>query len=103
MAGGELRFGTASIYMPAFAHGQSASTSLMIEITWLHVSGVLRDDSNPFSGLLEWKLHRDWFGKSAMADLLGADFGLAEAHKLYACHDLLLEHKADLFSPLMAR
>ena len=26
----------------------------------------------------EWKLHRDWFGKSAMADLLGADFGLAE-------------------------
>ena len=29
----------------------------------------------------EWKLHRDWFGKSAMADLLGADFGLAEAHK----------------------
>jgi hypothetical protein len=51
----------------------------------------------------EWKLHRDWFGRSAMADLLGADFGLAEAHKLYACHDLLLQHKADLFSHLMAR
>ena len=51
----------------------------------------------------EWKLHRDWFGKSAMADLLGADFGLAEAHKLYACHDLLLQHKAGLFSRLMAR
>jgi hypothetical protein len=51
----------------------------------------------------EWKLHRDWFGKSAMADLLGADFGLTEAHKLYACHDLLLQHKADLFSHLMAR
>jgi Transposase DDE domain len=51
----------------------------------------------------EWKLHRDWFGKSAMADLLGADFGLAEAHRLYACHDLLLQHKADLFSHLMAR
>jgi Transposase DDE domain len=51
----------------------------------------------------EWKLHRDWFGKSAMADMLGADFGLAEAHKLYACHDLLLQHKADLFSHLMAR
>ena len=51
----------------------------------------------------EWKLHRDWFGKSAMADLLGADFGLAEAHKLYACHDFLLQHKADLFSHLMAR
>jgi hypothetical protein len=51
----------------------------------------------------EWKLHRDWFGRSAMADLLGADFGLADPHKLYACHDLLLQHKADLFSHLMAR
>ena len=51
----------------------------------------------------EWKLHRDWFGKSAMADLLGADFGLAEAHKLYACHDLLLRHKDALFSHLTAR
>jgi hypothetical protein len=51
----------------------------------------------------EWKLHRDWFGNSAMADLLGADFGLAEAHKLYACHDLLLQHKDALFSHLMAR
>jgi hypothetical protein len=51
----------------------------------------------------EWKLHRDWFGNSAMADLLGADFGLAESHKLYACHDLLLQHKNALFSHLMAR
>jgi hypothetical protein len=51
----------------------------------------------------EWKLHRDWFGKSAMADLLGADFGLAEAHKLYACHDLLLQHKDALFAHLTAR
>ncbi|MGO9024084.1 MAG: IS1634 family transposase [Beijerinckiaceae bacterium] len=51
----------------------------------------------------EWKLHRDWFAKSAMADLLGADFGLAEAHKLYACHDLLLAHKEALFSHLVGR
>jgi hypothetical protein len=51
----------------------------------------------------EWKLHREWFANSAMADLLGADFGLAEAHKLYACHDLLLQHKDALFSHLMAR
>ena len=51
----------------------------------------------------EWKLHRDWFGNSAMADLLGADFGLAESHKLYACHDFLLPHKEALFSHLMAR
>ena len=51
----------------------------------------------------EWRLHRQWFGNSAMADLLGADFGLAEAHKLYACHDLLLEHKEALFSHLVGR
>ena len=51
----------------------------------------------------EWKLHRDWFGKSAMADLLGADFGLVETHKLYACHDLLLQHKNALFAHLTAR
>jgi hypothetical protein len=51
----------------------------------------------------EWKLHRQWFGNSAMADLSGADFGLAVAHKLYACHDLLLAHKEALFSRLKER
>ena len=38
-----------------------------------------------------------------MADLLGADFRLAEANKLYACHDLLLQHKEALFSHLVGR
>jgi hypothetical protein len=51
----------------------------------------------------EWKLYRDWFGNSAMADLLGGDFGLAEAHKLYACHDRLLAHKDALFAHLVGR
>ena len=51
----------------------------------------------------EWRLHRQWFLDSAMADLLGADFRLAEAHKLYACHDLLLAHKQALFSHLTQR
>jgi len=51
----------------------------------------------------EWKLHRDWFARSAMADLLGGDFGLADPHKLYACHDRLLEHKQALFSHLVER
>ena len=50
----------------------------------------------------EWRLHRQWFRDSAMADLLGSDFGLAEAHKLYACHDLLLAHKQAFFSHLPA-
>jgi hypothetical protein len=51
----------------------------------------------------EWRLHRQWFLDSAMADLLGGDFGLAEAHKLYACHDLLLARKQDLFTHLTER
>jgi hypothetical protein len=51
----------------------------------------------------EWQLHRQWFGNSAMADLLGGDFGLAEAHKLYACHDRLLAHKDALLSHLVGR
>jgi Transposase DDE domain len=51
----------------------------------------------------EWRLHREWFARSALADLLGADFALAEIHKLYACHDLLLAHKDALFEHLVAR
>jgi hypothetical protein len=41
----------------------------------------------------EWRLHREWFERSALADLLGEDAGLAEIHKLYRCHDRLLAHK----------
>jgi len=51
----------------------------------------------------EWRLHREGFAASAMADLLGSDFGLAEAHKLYARHDLSLAHEDALFSHLTRR
>jgi hypothetical protein len=51
----------------------------------------------------EWRLHRAWFERSAMADLLGEDLGLAEIHKLYRCHDRLLEHKQALFDHLVGR
>ena len=51
----------------------------------------------------EWRLHREWFERSALADLLGADFALAEIHKLYACHDRLLAHKQPLFDHLVGR
>ena len=37
----------------------------------------------------EWRLHRHWFDQSALADLLGGDFGLVEIHRLYECHDKL--------------
>ena len=51
----------------------------------------------------EWRLHREWFERTALADLLGADFGLAEIHKLYRCHDRLLAHKEALFDHLVRR
>jgi len=51
----------------------------------------------------EWRLHRQWFGQSALGDLLGADSSLAEPHKLYGCHDLLLKHKQALFDHLVGR
>jgi len=51
----------------------------------------------------EWRLHREWFGRTALADLLGADESLAESHALYACHDRLLAHKEALFGHLVER
>ena len=51
----------------------------------------------------EWRLHREWFQRSALADLLGEDAGLAEIHKLYRCHDRLLTHKQAVFDHLVGR
>lgn len=51
----------------------------------------------------EWRLHRDWFKTSAMADLLGEDDSVAAKDTLYRCLDRLCEHKAELFSFLKTR
>ena len=51
----------------------------------------------------EWQLYRQWFDRTALADLLGCDATLAEIHKLYACHDRLLAHKDALFRHLRQR
>jgi hypothetical protein len=51
----------------------------------------------------EWRLHREWFLRSALADLLGEDAGLAEIHKLYRCHDQLLTYKQAVLDHLAAR
>jgi transposase len=50
----------------------------------------------------EWRLHREWYGRSALADLLDMD-AVIDDHTLYECHDLLLEHKAALFDHLVSR
>jgi hypothetical protein len=50
----------------------------------------------------EWRLHRDWYQRSALPDLLGTD-SVIDIHTLYECHDRLLEHKQPLFDHLMGR
>jgi hypothetical protein len=49
----------------------------------------------------EWRLHREWYARSALMDLLGTDETLADIHTLYRCHDRLLEHKEALFDHLV--
>lgn len=51
----------------------------------------------------EWRLHREWFRNSAMADLLGEDESLAQKDKLYRCLDKLVAHKGAFFSFLTSR
>ena len=45
----------------------------------------------------EFRVHRQWFVDSAMDELLGVDFAVAEKDRLYRCLDRLLAHKQDLF------
>jgi hypothetical protein len=45
----------------------------------------------------ELHVHRQWFLASAMDELLGVDFAVAEKDRLYRCLDRLLAHKQELF------
>lgn len=51
----------------------------------------------------EFRVHRQWFDQSAMAELMQTDFAVAEKDRLYRCLDRLLEHKAALFQHLRER
>ena len=51
----------------------------------------------------EWRLHRHWFDHTALSDLIGVDFSVAEIHRLYECHDKVLAHKTALFDHLSER
>ena len=51
----------------------------------------------------EWRMHRQWYHASAMSDLLGEDFALAQKDKLYRCLDLLEPHREALFVHLRQR
>lgn len=51
----------------------------------------------------EWRLHREWYPRSAMGDLLGRTADAVELQSLYRCLDKLLAHKQDLFGYLAER
>jgi hypothetical protein len=51
----------------------------------------------------EFRVHRLWFDQTAMAELLGTDFTVAEKDRLYRCLDRILEHKQELFQHLRQR
>ena len=48
----------------------------------------------------EFRFHREWYVHSAMGDLLGEDYSLAQKDKPYRCLDLLLKHRDELFGYL---
>ena len=51
----------------------------------------------------EWRVHREWFGRSAMRDLLGCGEEVSARDTLYRCLDKALPHKDALFRFLRAR
>ncbi len=51
----------------------------------------------------EFRLHRQGFDQSAMGELLGTSFAVAEKDRLYRCLDRIGEHKAALFEHLRQR
>lgn len=51
----------------------------------------------------EFRLHRQWFDRSAMDELLGVSFAAAGKDRLYRCLDLLLPHREAVFKHLHGR
>jgi len=51
----------------------------------------------------EFYIHRQWFDKTAMDELLNTDYRIAAKDRLYRCLDRILEHKEDLCKHLKSR
>jgi len=51
----------------------------------------------------ELRIHRQWFLRSAMDELLGVDFAVAGKDRLYRCLDRIVEHKDALCQHLAQR
>jgi transposase len=51
----------------------------------------------------EFRVHRRWFLQTALDELLGVDFAVADKDRLYRCLDRLLAYKDELFKFLVGR
>ena len=51
----------------------------------------------------EFYIHRQWFDKTAMDELLSTDYRIAAKDRLYRCLDRILEHKEDLCKHLKSK
>lgn len=51
----------------------------------------------------EFRFHREWYRRTALGDLLGEDFALAQKDKPYRCLDLLVAHREEMFEYLRQR
>jgi hypothetical protein len=69
---------------------------------WLHVFKTLALYRLIDPGS-EWRLHRQWYARSAIGDLLGENLSVAQPDTLYRCLDKLLAHKQALFTHLKGR
>ncbi len=67
--------------------------------SWLNLLKALRCYRQIDPGS-EFRFHREWYLRSAMGDLLGEDYSLAQKDKPYRCLDLLLKHRDGLFEYL---
>ncbi len=70
--------------------------------SWYHVLMVLVAYRLIAPGS-EWRLHREWYQRSALGDLLDEDFAVVAKDTLYRGLDRLLAHREALFTFLAAR
>src|SRR5207344_1221275 len=82
--------------------GKVSGESATREVSWAKVLQLLVVNRLIDPGS-EFRVHRQWFDQSAMAELMQTDFAVAEKDRLYRCLDRLLEHKAALFQHLQER
>jgi transposase len=81
---------------------QERIDDLRCDIPWSKVLKLLAVNClvDPAS---EFYVHRQWFDKSAMDELLNTDYRIAAKDRLYRCLDRILEHKEELCTYLKSR